>query len=126
MVNKYTVQELLAKTVPGYNVDLTTSTVSQATNATTAVDLPASYGIITTQAFSTVANGSTTFAINHESIAPGKLIFVDISKYEGPGLPLVYVNTINTNTADVLIVNHDRTLDLDGTMEISYAIVPWQ
>jgi len=119
----YELARLVSTTVSTDNLDLTTSTVGQATNATTAVNLPGSCGIITTQAFSTVTSGSTTFAINHESIAPGKIIFAQISHYGGAGLPSVHVSGVNTTTANLVVRNSHRDNALNGTMGISYVIL---
>jgi hypothetical protein len=84
--------------------------------------LPASCGIITTQALS-VSNGSEVFAINHESIAPGKIIFAQISSYGGAGLPIVYVSGVNTTTANLVIRNAHTSASLNATMGISYVIL---
>lgn len=119
----YELARLVANTIAVGNLDVTTSTVGQATNAATAVDLPASCGIITTQAFSTVTSGSTTFAINHESIAVGKIIFAQISSYGGNGIPHVRVSGVNTTTANLVISNSHRDAPLNATMGISYLIL---
>lgn len=119
----YEAARIVANTISVDNLDVTTSTVGQATNATTAVNLPASCGIITTQAFSTVTSGSTTFAVNHESIGPGKIIFAQISSYGGNGIPSVVVSGVNTTTANLVIRNSHRDAPLNATMEISYVIL---
>jgi hypothetical protein len=119
----YEAARIVANTIAVGNLDVTTSTVGQATNATTAVDLPAACGIITTQAFTTVTSGSTTFAVNHESIAPGKIIFAQVHSYGGNGLPSVAVSGVNTTTANLVVRNSHRDAPLNATMGISYLIL---
>lgn len=119
----YEAARIVANTIAVDNLDVTTSTVGQATNATTAVNLPATCGIITTQTFTTATSGSTTFAINHESIASGKIIFAQISSYGGNGIPHVRVSDINTTTANLVISNSHRDSPLNATMGISYIIL---
>jgi len=119
----YTVGALSANTITTNNLDVTTATIGQTVNATTAVNLPASCGIITTQALSTATSGSTSFAINHSNIAVGKIIIAQISSYGGNGLPSVYVSGVNTTTANLVIRNSHRDAPLNATMGISYIIL---
>lgn len=118
----YDLARLVSTVVATGNIELTSSTVAQTTNSATAVNLPGKCGIITTQAFTTVTSGSTSFAINHESIAPGKMIFAQISHYGGNGLPSVHVSGVNTTTANLVVRNSHKDAPLNGTMGISYII----
>lgn len=120
---KYKLGELIANKVTTNNIDVTTATVGQTTNSTTAVNLPASCGIIQTQTFTTATSGSTTFAINHDSIDIGKIIFAQISSYGGNGIPHVRVSGVNTTTANLVISNSHRDSPLNATIGISYLIL---
>jgi hypothetical protein len=120
---KYTLGELVANTVTTNNLDVTTSTVGQTTNATTAVNLPAPCGIITTQVLTTATSGSTIFAINHSNIAPGRIILTQVHSYDGAGLPSVLLSGVNTTTANLVIRNSHRDAPLNATMGISYIIL---
>lgn len=120
---KLNIGRLTANTLVTSNVELTTATVGQTTNATTAVNLPASCGIISTQTFTTVTSGSTTFAINHDDIDVGKIIFAQICSYGGNGIPSVRVSGVNTTTANLVISNSHRDSPLNATIGIMYTIL---
>lgn len=119
----YDMAKLVASSVSTNNLNVVGNTVAQTVSATTAVNLPSSCGYIQTRALTTVTSGTTSFAINHETIAAGKVIFVQINSYGGAGLPSVYVSGVNTTTANLVIRNAHANEYLNATMGISYIIL---
>ena len=103
-------------------------TVSQATNITTGVVLNRRKGVITTQAASAAADASHTFTVTNSLATATSIIHVNIDNYSGTigtnGNPVVNVDNRTAGTFDIIITNTHSANALNGTLVISYEIIP--
>ena len=102
---------------------VTKGTVTQITNATTAVTLNAAAGVITTVELSTVANGDSSFLVNNSHVAANSVVLVSVLDYTGTGLPIVTVDGAVSGGFTVTVANGSATAALNAVMKISFLVI---
>lgn len=103
------------------DINVNSGSVSQATSITTAVNLTAPFGIITTQSATAAADSTHTFTANHPSVTTSKVVHATIVGYAGTGLPSVRVSTAS-GSFSVIIQNHHSSAALNAPLKIAYSI----
>ena len=99
------------------------STVTQLVDATTAVTLNASAGIVTTFAETVAANGTQAFTVNNTFVGTDTLVLASVQDYAGTtGLPTVIVDNIASNSFS-LVVQNGGSAALNGVLKISFLVV---
>jgi hypothetical protein len=100
------------------------SSVTQATNITTAVSVTAQVGIIITQSAATAADSATQFTVNHPDVTASSVVLANIMNYAGTnGLPSLYIDNVTTGSFVATVQNHHASAALNGAIKIAYFIL---
>jgi hypothetical protein len=104
------------------DINLNTTTITQATNITTAVTLSAPCGIIVTQSATAGTHGTHSFTVSHPSVTVDKIVLTNIIGYTGTGSPTVRLQTTQ-GSFDVTIANNHINSSLNAPLRIAYTIL---
>lgn len=89
--------------------------VTQATSTTTDVDLTSTSAVITSQAFSLAAAGTSTFTCNLAACTTTSLVQVT-ANYGGAGVPVVNVAAVAAGSFDIKVTNLHASAALDAAI----------
>ena len=100
----------------------TVQQIIQATSPTTPVTANTHAGVITTQALTTAANGTTTFTVN-SFVGASDIVFLTIQDYGGAGILSVRIDNIISGTSfDIVISNCHSSDALDAAAKIGFLL----
>lgn len=134
-LQKYLAEYLAASTVccaknfVGTSATISTLTLSskgeatQGTSITTAVELNASSGIITTVSTTAGAHSLTVFTVNNSAVTATSIVIANIVNYSGTtGNPSIMVEEIAAGSFKIAISN-GGTGALNGILKIGFVII---
>lgn len=108
-------------------VTSTRGTVTQASSLTTAVELNAPSGVITTVSATTAAVSESKFALTNSLITASSVVLVSIVNYAGTfatnGIPTVKVDTIGSGTCNICVNNVHAANALSGVLKIAFVVM---
>lgn len=123
----YTLGSLRVKGTTTLNtVRLTTSSVAQGTNLSTAVTLNSPAGFITTYSQGTLlaTNGSAAFSVANSFVRADSIIHANIIGYGGSGQPFSRINNVTTGSFSVVLRNVDDINAVSGdTIKIAFSVL---
>lgn len=100
------------------------SSVTQATNIITGVQLSSPIGLIKTASDTMVTGASASFTIAHPSINNNSVIFACIGSYIGNAIPHVRVSSFSAGSSTLTISNISTVNSMSGTsLSIAYQII---
>jgi len=102
------------------NPNATTSTVTQATNRTTAVELNTTAGNIVTDATSLAAEASANFTVTNDKVKVGDVVVLNIRSGSNGGNTAVSVVTVADGSFVIKVSNHNAAA---GTAETGAIII---
>lgn len=102
---------------------ITKSTVTQATNSTTAVTINAHAGVITTVSLTNAGEASNTFTVNNNQVASDSAVVASICNYVGNGIPVVHVNNVSNGSFTITVFNSHGSAALNAAAKISFIVV---
>lgn len=110
--------------VSGPVVNAEVGTVTQITNATTAVTLDQYIGKITTVASTAGASGASpdVFTLNNSKITAASAILVSIQSHAGTGNPVVSVNAVAAGSCQI-VVSSCSAAALNGIHVIAFRVL---
>lgn len=97
------------------------STVTQATNASTAVTINAVCGQITTVALTTAGEAEEAFTVNNTTVDANDVVVVSTT-YAGAGKPIVFVTNQAAGSFVMNITNVSES-SLDAACVINFAVI---
>jgi hypothetical protein len=96
--------------------------VTQATNASTGVELNKPCGQITTVALTTAAAAEERFTVTNSLVVATDVIALSTT-YNGAGTPMLSVVKVTAGAFDVVITNVHAANALDALMVINFAVI---
>jgi hypothetical protein len=101
-------------------------TVTQLTNATTAVTCNTASGVITTVSETAAAGASATFTVNCSACTAHSVVKLQLGTYSGTlvtnGIPFLSVPTVSAGSFQIMVTNIHGTNALNGTLKIHYLV----
>jgi len=97
-------------------------TVTQLTNATTAVTLNKKAGVITTVALSTAADTSFEFTVNNSVVKADSIVLASV-EYTGNGHPSVHVKSVAAGSFVVVVRNVNASAALNAAADIHFYVL---
>lgn len=102
------------------------ATVTQGTNATTAVTINKPAGVITTVSLTNAAGISTSFTVNNSDVEAGSQVSANVQGYSGTvttnGIPYAWVDTVAAGSFVVRVTNLGAANALAGTVKIGFRV----
>lgn len=114
--------KIIAEDTDINKIQIDKTTVTQATNISTAVTCNSAAGVITTQTANAASDGSHTFTVNNSYVLSSSVVIVSICNYAGTGIPVIRSNSISNGSFTITISNPSGSA-LNAAMNISFLVV---
>lgn len=98
-------------------------TVTQATSASTGVELNKACGQIVTVALSTAAGAETIFTVTNSKVDANDVVAICVGTYAGAGTPIAAVKNVTAGTFDVVITNVHASSAFDAAVTLNFAVI---